>query len=88
MIEGMGPIYDRSREHLGTSDSAVIRVRRRLLDLARHLDDDASFVPPGVLDPDVFQVRGAAAEISREADWLESAKRITAVVPGLNPDAP
>ena len=88
MIEGMGAIYDRSREHLGTSDSAVIRVRRRLLDLARRLDDDASFVPPGVLNPDVFQVRGAAAEIPREADWLESAKRITAVVPGLNPDAP
>jgi len=30
--ETMGPIYDRRREHLGTSDSGVIAVRRYLLD--------------------------------------------------------
>jgi len=30
--ETMGPIFDRSREHLGASDKGVIAVRRRLLD--------------------------------------------------------
>jgi phthalate 4,5-dioxygenase len=30
--ESMGPIVDRTREHLGTSDVGVIRIRRRLLD--------------------------------------------------------
>ncbi len=30
--ESMGPIYDRSKEHLGVSDSGVIVVRRRMLD--------------------------------------------------------
>ena len=30
MMESMGPIVDRSREHLGTSDVVIIAVRRRL----------------------------------------------------------
>jgi hypothetical protein len=29
MTGSMGPIYDRSWEHLGTTDAMVIRVRRR-----------------------------------------------------------
>lgn len=33
--ESMGPIYDRSKEHLGTSDLAVIRMRRLMIDAAR-----------------------------------------------------
>jgi len=33
--ESMGRIVDRSREHLGTSDVAVIRMRRRLLETLR-----------------------------------------------------
>jgi phthalate 4,5-dioxygenase oxygenase subunit len=32
MQESMGPIYDRTKEHLGTSDIAIIRLRRLLLD--------------------------------------------------------
>jgi phthalate 4,5-dioxygenase oxygenase subunit len=30
--ESMGPLYDRSKEHLGTSDVAIIRMRRLMLD--------------------------------------------------------
>jgi len=37
VTESMGPIYDRSNERLGTSDSMIIRVRRRLLNAARAL---------------------------------------------------
>jgi phenylpropionate dioxygenase-like ring-hydroxylating dioxygenase large terminal subunit len=33
----MGPIADRSREHLGTTDAAIIASRRRLIDSARSL---------------------------------------------------
>jgi len=33
--ESMGPIYDRSKEHLGASDAALIRMRRRLIDGVR-----------------------------------------------------
>ena len=31
MTTSMGKIYDRSLEHLGTTDAMVIRVRRRLI---------------------------------------------------------
>lgn len=33
--ESMGPIFDRTREHLATTDVAVIRMRRLMLDSAR-----------------------------------------------------
>ncbi|HVA24858.1 MAG TPA: Rieske 2Fe-2S domain-containing protein, partial [Chloroflexota bacterium] len=36
--ETMGPRYDRSREHLGASDKAVIAMRRRLIDAAQALE--------------------------------------------------
>jgi phthalate 4,5-dioxygenase oxygenase subunit len=35
VVESMGPIVDRTREHLGASDVAVIRMRRRLLEAVR-----------------------------------------------------
>ncbi len=35
--ESMGPIYDRTKEHLGTSDTAVLTARRILMRLARNL---------------------------------------------------
>jgi phthalate 4,5-dioxygenase oxygenase subunit len=40
--ESMGPIYDRTREHLGASDAAVIWLRRRLLDAVRACVDGAT----------------------------------------------
>ena len=45
--ESMGPIVDRTAEHLGTSDVAIIRMRRRLLDSVRQFSDGA---PPIGLD--------------------------------------
>ena len=35
MTETMGPIYDRTREHLGTTDSLIIRARRRMINAAQ-----------------------------------------------------
>lgn len=37
LVEAMGPIADRSREYLGTTDVAVIAARRQLLRMARDL---------------------------------------------------
>ena len=40
MTETMGAIYDRRREHLGTSDRMIIQVRKQLLAGARsHMED-------------------------------------------------
>jgi phenylpropionate dioxygenase-like ring-hydroxylating dioxygenase large terminal subunit len=48
--ESMGPIFDRSREHLGASDITVIAVRKFLLQSVRALDGGKE--PPHILrDP-------------------------------------
>lgn len=45
--ETMGSRYDRSQEHLGTSDITVIAVRKRLLQVVRGLDADKE--PPHLI---------------------------------------
>jgi phenylpropionate dioxygenase-like ring-hydroxylating dioxygenase large terminal subunit len=44
--ETMGPIYDRTREHLGTSDRAIIAMRHLLADSVRNFNDGID--PPGL----------------------------------------
>jgi hypothetical protein len=44
--EGMGPLMDRAKEHLGPSDVAVIQMRRMLIRAAKALQKNGS-VPPG-----------------------------------------
>jgi nitrite reductase/ring-hydroxylating ferredoxin subunit len=85
--EGMGTIYDRSQEHLGTTDIGIIRFRKRLIDAAKALRDQKSS-PPGVLDPTLYRVRGAAKLLPKDADWLEATEEIRRLVPGTNPDGP
>ncbi len=66
--ESMGPIVDRSRERLGSTDAGIIRVRQRLLEAALALRDGKE--PPGVADPAAYRRRGCQMLIPREADWL------------------
>ena len=48
--ESMGPIFDRSREHLGVSDKAVIAVRRFLINAVKEFQDGKE--PPHIVrDP-------------------------------------
>ncbi len=56
MQESMGPIQDRTREHLGTSDIAIITVRNHLLQVLRDHKKEAT--PPS-LDPVTYRVRSA-----------------------------
>jgi len=42
VTESMGPIVDRSREHLGMGDILVVRLRRYLLKLARQIEANSS----------------------------------------------
>jgi len=69
ITESMGPIFDRSQEHLGSSDAMVIRVRRLLLKAARALADDGT-VPPGVDDPAAYAVRSGGVLLDDGADWV------------------
>ncbi len=70
ITESMGPIVDRSREHLGTSDSMVIRTRRRLIRAARELLEGT--MPPTVDRPELYGVRAGGIVLPRSAHWLEA----------------
>ena len=75
VTESMGPVYDRTREHLGTSDAMVIRTRKRLIDAAKALRDRGQ-VPPGVDDPKVYAVRSGGVVLPRGADWIEATQKL------------
>ena len=55
LVEAMGSIADRSHEHLGSSDVAVIAARRKLLRLAKDLAGGKE--PDLPLHPAAFNVR-------------------------------
>jgi phthalate 4,5-dioxygenase oxygenase subunit len=69
MTETMGPIYDRSQEHLGTTDAMVIFVRRQLINAARALREQG-VVPPNVEDPNLCRVRPASILLPEDKSWI------------------
>jgi hypothetical protein len=75
--ESQGAIVDRTRERLGTSDTAIIQVRKRLVSAARALRDRDA-VPPGQHAP-AFRVRSASLVLPPGADWVEAAKPLILV---------
>jgi phenylpropionate dioxygenase-like ring-hydroxylating dioxygenase large terminal subunit len=64
-----GPIYDRSIEHLGTSDACIIRIRRRLINAATALATTGA-LPTGVDDATVWAVRSGGVILPSETDWV------------------
>jgi len=73
VTESMGPIIDRTDEHLGSSDAMVIRTRRRVIRAARALRD-GGVVPPGVDEPEVYRCRSGGVILPRDARWLDATK--------------
>jgi hypothetical protein len=63
--ESMGPIVDRTKEHLGTTDAAVIATRRLLLGILRKQPDE---VPPGIR-PTFYKVRATEQMMDHGAAW-------------------
>ena len=68
--EGMGPIVDRSLEHLGTSDTAIIAARRLLLKECRALQ--AGHEPPATQKPYAYRVRSASLLLKRDVSYEET----------------
>jgi phthalate 4,5-dioxygenase len=83
----MGEICDRSLEHLGTSDPAVISVRRRLLAAAKALRDRDE-PPVELVQPEAYHVRADALLLPRDVSWFEAAADRRRVAAGTNPDCP
>jgi phenylpropionate dioxygenase-like ring-hydroxylating dioxygenase large terminal subunit len=75
ITESEGPLYDRSSEHLASSDMMIIRARRRLL-MAAHALAEQGLTPPGVDDPEVFGARAGGVFLPRDADWLEATEEL------------
>jgi len=69
MQESMGAICDRTKEHLGASDSAIVRMRRRLLNAARNLEKNTT--PPGVELPEFYQRHGDQLLLTQKDSWIE-----------------
>ena len=69
--ESQGDIVDRALEHLGASDSAIIQVRRRLMNAARALREHGAAAPGR--DPRSFHVRSASVVLPPGASWVDGA---------------
>jgi phthalate 4,5-dioxygenase len=70
ITESMGPIVDRTKEHLGTSDRMIMLTRRRLMRAAKALQEQGT-LPPQAEDPEVYHnVRAGFVVLPREQDWL------------------
>jgi hypothetical protein len=60
VTESAGPIADRTREHLGTSDMAVVAMRRTLIEAASACAASGQ-TPPPVANPWLYKVRATQA---------------------------
>ena len=79
--ESQGQIVDRSIERLGTSDTAIIQVRKRLMAAARALRDRGT-AAPGVDVPASFRVRSTSIVLPAGAPWVDAVKPLIVVRPG------
>jgi hypothetical protein len=68
-------IVDRSREHLGTTDSAIVRVRLRLLEAAKALRE-RGVTPPCVDTPEVYRQRSGWLILPRGTDYWEGSREL------------
>jgi phenylpropionate dioxygenase-like ring-hydroxylating dioxygenase large terminal subunit len=79
--ESMGPIVDRTKERLVSTDSGVIMARRKLWKAVEALRDEG-VQPPGV-DPEHHRVRSAAVVLPKDAAFIESSREAVSVRPGV-----
>lgn len=63
----MGPIADRSVEHLGTTDAAIIAARRKLADSAEVLENGGQLSAPS--DPASYLMRGTALLLDKDVPF-------------------
>ncbi len=76
--ESMGRIVDRSREHLGPADKAIIQARKKLRDAVRAVD--AGHTPEG-LGTTYYDLRAGEGILPRDADWRRE------LIAGIRPEA-
>ena len=80
--ESMGPIIDRSKENLVSTDNGIIMARHRLMRAAKALVEKNE-TPPGV-DPVHQRVRAAAIVLPADVAYKDAAREELKVRPGLS----
>jgi phthalate 4,5-dioxygenase len=78
--EGMGPIVDRTKENLVSTDNGIIMARHRLLRAAKALHE-RGIRPPGI-DPEHQRVRSAAIVLPVDQAYKTAASEALVAVPG------
>jgi hypothetical protein len=79
--ESMGPIVDRTKERLVSSDTGIIKARQKLRKAVEALRDDG-VTPPGV-DPAHHRVRSAAIVLPQAESFIDSSREALAARPGV-----
>jgi phthalate 4,5-dioxygenase len=69
VTESMGTIYDRSQEHLGTTDVSIIRMRTILINAAKALAEGKEELPALGADRDFVSIRGSEKILEPGEDW-------------------
>jgi phthalate 4,5-dioxygenase len=78
--ESMGPIVDRTRERLVSTDNGIIMARHRLIKAAKELKDKG-IAPPGIA-PESQRVRSVAVILRPDQPFKDAAREMLAVQPG------
>jgi phthalate 4,5-dioxygenase oxygenase subunit len=76
--ESMGPIVDRSREHLGPADKAIIQLRKKLREAVRAVETGGA---PDGLGTTYYDLRAGEGVLPKAADWRQE------LTPTMRPEA-
>lgn len=79
--ESMGPIVDRTKENLTSTDNGIIMARFRLMKAVRALKDKG-IAPPGT-QPEEQKVRSAALVLPPDQAFIEAARDALRARPGV-----
>lgn len=67
--ESMGQVFDRTIEHLGTTDLAIIQARRQLLQAIKTVEEGGD--PPG-LGQSYYRLRACETVLPKETPWFKA----------------
>ena len=79
--ESMGPVVDRTKENLVSTDNGIIMARRKLKKAVVALRDKGE-TPPGV-DPAHQRVRSASVVLPPDDPWVETTRDVLSVTAGV-----